>query len=297
MDVLTAAEFSPELSAFTVSRGPPRTVTVPNAARLAALREVTVTGLLLRKQFIALDLASGDRTGRIASNNGAYVAQSGDGDLHFCLGTEQLQPHIACELQSARPWLSTFNGAIDETIAVAGFLRCLFEHPGFNPQDDAHIFEIHPVRAVDLGGEVLGFDIDIPDQDAIHTWLKPFNLNDQDGRIQVTFDQGTDTLTFTGMDGKDENYVRVWGVVDQVELDESAPDAAHFTFTSADIGHPVDAYCLKGTTAYRQLKEMNSPNADLVVLRNIDLSAALQGRYAIDLLVIDLQETAMAPPR
>src|SRR5437879_3130011 len=45
-------------------------------------------------------------------------------------------------------------------ITVSGFFRCMFEHPGFRAIDDAHVFEIHPVRAVSFGGSIRSFNAD-----------------------------------------------------------------------------------------------------------------------------------------
>jgi hypothetical protein len=146
MPTLTVADLSPLLNGFTIDKGPPKTITVPNASALADFRDVTVTGNLLKKQLVHLDSGTGERTVRLAGNNGALKIEPNDGDLHFCLGTVQLTPHIACELQNARNFLSTFQNAVGTEISVSGFFRCLFEHPGFKTNDDAHIFEIHHFR-------------------------------------------------------------------------------------------------------------------------------------------------------
>jgi hypothetical protein len=46
--------------------------------------------------------------------------------------------------------------------------------------------------------------VDKPVQE-IHSWKVPFNLNKQDSKITVSYDKAKDTLTFTNMDGRDEN--------------------------------------------------------------------------------------------
>ncbi len=288
MQTFSATQLAPLFNNYSISSGPPRTIVVPEASKLAALQDITVSGTLLKKQFVTLDPKTNRRTAALAAGGGGYVAQAADGDLHFCLGVSQLQPHIACELQSAKAWLRTFNQAIGKPIAVSGFFRCMFEHPGFNPKDDAHIFEIHPVRAVSLGGAIQPFNVDIPEQKAIHTWTVPHKLNQQDSRIKVTYNKAKDTLTFTDMDGQDENYVRVSGSVSNVKLNTSGGAPAFVTFTSGDIGHAVQAYCLQGTTAARQLRQLTKTHITIVGLRNIDLAEALKGRYTINLLVIDI---------
>jgi len=285
--VITAAQFAPLVNGYTISPGPPKVISVPHASQLAGIRDITVTGTLLKKQLVALDPKTNKRTATIAAGGGGYTTQSADGDLHFCLGTAQLKPHIACELQSAKPYLAIFNQAIGTTISVSGFFRCMFEHPGFMSNDDAHIFEIHPVRAATLGGHINTFLVGIPDQKSIRTWSNPHPLGAQDGRIKVKYDKATDTLTFTGMDGQDENYVHVAGLISAVKMGSGAPST--FTFTSPDIGHPVDGICLQQTTAEGQLAKLSGNRVSLIALRNIDLAKALTGVYAISLLAIDIQ--------
>ncbi len=152
MSPLSASQLASLVNGYTIRKGPPRAIVVPNASQLTGLQDITVSGELLKKQFVTLNPQTNQRSVVVAAGGGGYVAQSGDGDLHFCLGPAQLQPHIACELQNAKAWLATFNQAIGQTITVSGFFRCMFEHPGFRSNDDAHIFEIHPVRAVVIGG-------------------------------------------------------------------------------------------------------------------------------------------------
>lgn len=293
--VLQAATLSPLVNGYNISAGPPRTIVVPNASKLAPLQESTVTGTLLKKQLVTLDLHTGNRTAKLAANHGVYTITAGDGDLHFCLGTEQLQPHIACELQNAKAWLALFNQAVGTNISVTGFFRCLFEHPGFRVNDDAHCFEIHPVRAVTLNGQTHTFDVDVPDQAAIHTWTNPHPLNVQDNRIKVKYDKAKDTLTFTEMDGEDENYVLVSGTISNVKILPGGGPPSSFTLTSKDIGHPVQVYCMQGTSASRQLQAIEGAGAtdvDMVGLRNIDLEQALKNSYTINLLAISIKETS-----
>jgi len=284
----TAAELAPLVNAFSVRSGPTRTITVPRASVLAALQDVTVSGTLFRKQVIALDPTTGRRQVSLAARGGLYSIEA-DGDLHFCVGALPFQPHITCELQNAKAWLTAFQAAVGQPISVAGFFRCLFEHPGFDAIDDAHIFEIHPVRAVTLGGRILTFNVDIPEQRSIHTWTSPHPLNAQDGRIRVVYDQGKDIWTFTNMDGKDENYVRVAGLISNVNLNVGGGAPATFTLTSPDVGHPIQTLCLPGTTAARQLRQLASTSVSMVALRNIDLRQALANQYVINLLAIDIQ--------
>jgi hypothetical protein len=124
------------------------------------------SGTLVDKQFVRLDPQTNERN-VVAPAHGGYSVESGDGDLHFCLGTGNGIPHIACELQNAKGWISTFNQSIWKPISVNGLFRCMFEHPGFRSNDDAHIFEVHHVRAVNIDDHIQVFDVDVPKQDAL----------------------------------------------------------------------------------------------------------------------------------
>src|SRR5574340_1187040 len=269
---VAAADLAPILNGYTIRAGPPKIIVVARASQVASLQDVTVSGTLLRKQVIAIDPGTGGRTISLGANGGAYGIEV-DGDLHFCLGVKPLAPHITCELEHATPWLPTFQSAVGGPITATGFFRCLFEHPGFQADDDAHIFEIHPVRAVSLAGKSQAFDVDVPDPNSVHTWLSPHPLNVQDSKIRVSYDAAKDTLTFMNMDGQDENYVRVAGSVSAIQV---GPGAAISTFSllSPDIGHPIRVFALPGTRAARQLAALAATSVTLVALRNIELPQA-----------------------
>jgi hypothetical protein len=248
---------------------------------------------------VILDSTTGQRTITLGSNQGTYT-QEQDGDLHFCLGTQQGHPHIPCELQNAAPWISTFNASTGQALSVSGFFRCLFEHPGFHSNDDAHIFEIHPVRAITLNGAFQDFGVDSPDPASIHSWVSPsgtFDLNQTDSSISVNYDNTNDILTFSGMEGMDVNYVSVKGTISHVNGSAGDTGPASFTFTSDEIlsrdgkQRPLQVYCMQGTTAALQLRQLlaSGNTVTLIALRNIDLTQALHGQYVITLLAIDMQ--------
>jgi hypothetical protein len=91
------------------------------------------------------------------------------------------------------------------------------------------------------------------------------------------------------MDGADENYVQVAGTISQVQLNTNGGAPANFSLTSSEIGHPVLVYSLQGTNATRELAQLKSSKVTMIALRNVDLSAALKGRYSINMLAIDIQ--------
>ncbi len=280
---LNSTDLAPQLNAYTIADGRAKRIVVPSASQLAQLQEVSVTGRLLPKQFIAIDSKTSRRT--ISADSKGYTINPNDGDLHLDIGPTILQPHITCELQAATPFLSTFTSAVSQQVTIGGFFRCLFEHPGFATNDDAHVFEVHPVTQATVAGKALTFDVGIPDQQSIHTWTSPHLLNAQDNRIQVRYDQSNDTLTFSGMDGSDENYVRVSGTISQLQL---SGGLATFVLSSQDIGHSVRVMCLQESNSRKQLVALKGSKVSMVGLRNIDLAQALQGRYIINLLGIDI---------
>lgn len=285
--MIPATKLAPLVNAYAIRRGPPKQIVVPNASVLAALQDVSAGGTLLAKQVISLDPDTGRRAVTLGANGGKYAIEA-DGDLHFCMGGRALTPHLTCELQHAVAWLPTFQAAIGSAVSASGWFRCLFEHPGFARDDDAHIFEIHPVRGVTLAGVSQSFDVGLPEAASIHTWTTPHPLNDQDGRVRASYDRGGDTLTFTDMDGQDENYVRVPGSVSGVRPGVGDVPSTCI-LTSPDIGRPIEVLVAPGTRAARQLAALSSTNVSLVGLRNIDLSQALAGNYVINLLAIDIQ--------
>ncbi|MBI3638713.1 MAG: hypothetical protein HY223_00165 [Thaumarchaeota archaeon] len=291
MPVINAVTLSPLLNNFKIKNDGTKTIVVSKASEIKSLmlKEITVNGKLLDKRYVRFDTNTHKRT-VVKPKSTKYSIETGDGDIHFCLGYSDLQPHIACELQNAKKMLSDFNKSIGNSISVTGFLRCMFEHPGFKEKDDVHIFEIHPVRVVNLDGQPRASDVDKPKQDAINTWLKPWDLNKRDKNTNVVHDDKKDTLTFTGMAGMDENYVRVEGTVSQIDLNSNMNKLASFTFDSPDIKHSVDVYCLPETTAERELGQLkNNQKVSLIALRNIDYEQAFHNTYAINLLAISFE--------
>ncbi len=286
--MIPASSLAALVNAYTLDPGPPKTIVVPKASQLASLQDMTVGGTLLEKQTIAIDPGSGQRTVSLGANGGSYAIEA-DGDLHFCLGVRPLEPHITCEVQHATAWLAKFQASVGQPITASGLFRCLFEHPGFQASDDAHIFELHPVYAASPGGVSTAFDVGLPDAKSIHTWASPHPLNVQDDKIRVAYDAPTDTLTFTSMDGQDENYVRVPGTLSNVQPSPGGTAVATFTLTSPDIGHPIQGIALSKTNAAKQLARLKSSQVSLVGLRDIDLTQALAGRYVIRLLAIEIQ--------
>jgi hypothetical protein len=251
---------------------------------LAQLRDVSVPGTLIHKQLVQIG-AGGQRS----YTPGTVYGIEADGDVHISLGTKENAPHVPCEIQHGHDYLARINGMIGQQMVVSGFFRCLFEHPGFAANVDAHICEIHPVRAMQLSSGTLTFDVARPDPQAIRAWRPA--VNTQDAAVKVTYDQASDTATFEKVHGMDTNYVQMSGTIDNIDLKKLTPEPAQCTFTSPDIAaSPITVFCLKGTNAAGQLEQIkNGATVDLLGLRNIDLTEVMQDRYVINLLGIDIR--------
>lgn len=299
---MTAAQLAPLFNGYTwTGTGPADwTIVVPSASKLAALDEVTVSGTLLPKELTTLPRGSTKRQLRLDPQG--YQIEKGDGDLHFCLGpgtSPSANGHIGCELQKASGWLPKFDAQLKKPIAVTGYFRCLFEHPGFQGNADAHIFEIHPVRTVGpLGGTQQPFDVRIPVPAGIHAWEGTHvPCNEWDAAMKVKYDKAKDTLTFTGMHGQDKNYVQVAGTISGVAM-PAQDRVATFQFASPDIAaSPLVGEVLPTSSAWDQLaaRKTGAHAVWMVALRSIDLSAALAGRYRIKLLAINIRDKAHGP--
>ena len=52
---MAAAQLTALVNGYSIRKGPPRAIVVPNASQLAGLQDITVSGELLKKQFVTLD--------------------------------------------------------------------------------------------------------------------------------------------------------------------------------------------------------------------------------------------------
>ena len=262
--------------------GGKKIITVPFASKIAALSMVEVTGgKLLPKQGVTYDLMTGTRK-VVAVSGGKYKITANDGDLHFCVGTTGL--HVPCEIQAADGQQNTYNSRVGKSCDVTGFFRCLFEHPGFRSNDDAHIFELHPVRSVNLGGWQLDYELLAPDNP--HPWGSSLN----NPATTAKYHSATDEIVFTGAKGMDTNYVTLRGRISGFR-DVPNSGKAHATLASSALGTggQITMVFLKGTQAYSDAKaKSDGALIDVLGLRNIDLGAALKDRYEINLLTINV---------
>ena len=284
--VENAVRLGPRLNNYVLQSDPPKTIVLQRASRLVGVEQVTVSGRLLKNQIIHADPKTGRRRIVLGPERGKYIIRE-DGSLRFCLGVKQFQSHISCELTEGAALALLLNKTVGQKVTVSGFLHCLFDEPGFQPTEDAHLFQIHPVRAISLSGSLLSFDSAAPGRSAVQEWTS--TLSERDDRIQVQYWKGTDTLVFSNVGGREQRYVRVSGGIRNLKLNLNRNRAAWFTFDSPQIGKPVRVSCLQGTNAASQLQNLQSDRVSMVALRHVDLNEALKDRYAIRLLAIDMQ--------
>lgn len=280
-----AAALAALINDYSITKQPGNNkIVMRHISVLAQLRDVTVPGTLIHKQLVQIG-AGGQRT----YTPGALYGIESDGDVHISLGTKENALHVPCEIQHGHDYLARINGTIGQKVVVSGFFRCLFEHPGFAANVDAHICEIHPVRAMQLASGTLTFDVARPDAQAIRAWRPA--VNTQDAAVKVTYDRASDTATFEKVHGMDTNYVQVSGTISKIDLKKTTPEPAQCSFSSPDIAaDPINVFCLKGTNAAGKLELIkNGEKVDLLGLRNIDLTEVMQNRYVINMLGIDIQ--------
>ena len=280
-----AAALAGMINDYSITKQPGNNkIVMRHISVLAQLRDVTVPGTLIHKQLVQIG-AGGQRT----YTPGTVYGIEADGDVHISLGTKENALHVPCEIQHGHDYLARINGMIGQQMVVSGFFRCLFEHPGFAANVDAHICEIHPVRAIQQTSGTLTFDVSRPDPPSIHPW-RP-TVNTQDAAVHVTYDRASDTATFEKVHGMDTNYVQVSGTISNIDLKKTTPEPAQCTFTSPDIAAgPINVFCLKGTNAAGQLELIkDGATVDLLGLRNIDLNEVMNNRYVINMLGIDIQ--------
>jgi hypothetical protein len=168
---------------------------------------------------------------------------------------------------------------------VSGILRCSFAEAGIQRDHDAHIFEIHPVQAVNLAGELHG--LEIPKPDLAEQWTT--GLSVRDAQIKVQYWKGSDILVFRNVEGQDPDYVRLVGRLLNKVLIGSRNRMGRLTVTNAEVNRRTHVFCLPGTRAARQLRALKSSEVSIVGLRSIDIREALRDRFVVNLVAIDIQ--------
>lgn len=76
--------------------------------------------------------------------------------------------------------------------------------PGFDPRENAHIFEIHPVRTVEIAGELHSVELNAPTS-LVQDWTP--DLSRLDELRKVRYWKGSDVLVFSQIEVEEQQYV------------------------------------------------------------------------------------------
>jgi hypothetical protein len=231
-----------------------------------------------------------------------------DADIHFNLSIDanDEKNFVVCEIQNAdndvhgTPLKNAFDN--QEKVMARGVLRLFLEHIHETPSQPSlpHIFELHPVRKVVIGGnnELSDIAMDCPDKDDFRNneSVHQIELHDdgtmtKDGQklqdnIQVKYDGNN--LTFLNPPPFNVNYTYTTGYFSKTE-DGEFRDGKPCLFelkkspTADSIG--IQSVAIPDTPAYNILKEFhdNPPGEALtvVVLRSLNIPALMKNNYKI----------------
>jgi hypothetical protein len=128
-------------------------------------------------------------------------------------------------------------------------------------RENAHIFEIHPVRTLEIDGELHSVELIAPTF-SIQDWIR--ELRSLGERCKVRYWKGSDTFVFSHVDVEEQHYVRVAGSVSDLTLNASTNRPAWFMLENAEIGRQMQVTCLQGTRAVRQLRDLDSTKISLI---------------------------------
>ena len=231
-----------------------------------------------------------------------------DADIHFNLSVDanDEKNFLVCEIQNAdndthgTPLRNAFDNK--EKVIASGVLRLFLEHIHETPSQPSlpHIFELHPVRKVVIGGnnELSDITMDCPDKDDFRNneSVHLIDLHDdgtmtKDGQklhdnIQVKYDGNN--LTFFSPPSFNVNYTYTTGYFSKTEEGEF-PDGKPYLFelkkslAAGSVG--VQSVAIPDTPAYKLLREFhNNPPGEaltVVLLRSLNIPALMKDNYRI----------------
>jgi hypothetical protein len=229
---------------------------IPNASRLAKIQGITIRGTVLRPQTAHWD----PRTLRqrlVSGRSKDRYIQLHDGSLSFFIGVKSLQPHVTCVMSDGEAVLSQIN-SVGAKVTITGFLRSSFEYPGLESTDNARIFEVNPIRTLEVDGEVWTFDLSHPS--LVRNW--PAELNEADERRKVQYWKGRDTFVFSNIGTEERGFFRVTGEVHDIKLNNGTSRPAWFVLNKGNATRQIRVTCLQGTRPARALRTLKSaPNS------------------------------------
>jgi hypothetical protein len=184
--ITNCVRLAPMLSKYILNAGPPSTVMIPNASRLSKIQEVTIRGTVLRKQNSHWD-PSALRLRISSGRSSDHYTLRNDGSLEFCIGVKPSQPHVNYVLLNDGSALLSSVNFPGTRITVSGFLRCSLGTSGLEAMGNARIFELNPIRSVEIDGEVQTFDLSCSEA-LVRDWT--LALNEVDERRTVQYWKG-----------------------------------------------------------------------------------------------------------
>ena len=256
---------------------------IPNASRVAKIQEVTIRGTVLRPQTAHWNPRTLRHRFVLGRSKDRY-ALFNDGSLSFFIGVKSLQPHITCVISDGDGVLSQIN-SVGAKVTITGFLRSSFEYPGFQSTANARIFEVNPIRSLEVDGEVWTFDLSHPS--VVRDWTA--ELNETDERRKVQYWKGRDTFVFSNIGTEERGFFRVTGDVHDIKLNNGTSRPAWFVLNKENASRQIRVTCLQGTRPARVLRTLRSERVSVIGLRSLDLVRALEDRYRINLIAFDLE--------
>jgi hypothetical protein len=180
--------------------------------------------------------------------------------------------------------LSQIN-SVGAKVTITGFLRSSFEYPGLESTDYARIFEVNPMRSLEVDGEVWTFDLSHPA--VVRDWTAELNETDECRNVQYW--KGRDTFVFSNIGTEERGFFRVTGDVRDIKLNNGSSRPAWFVLNKENASRQIRVTCLQGTRPARVLRTLGSERVSVIGLRSIDLVRALEDRYRINFIAFDLE--------
>lgn len=229
-----------------------------------------------------------------------------DADIHFNLSTDanDKKNFVVCEIQNADNDThgSALKNAFDnqEKVIARGTLRLFLEHIHEVATQPSlpHIFELHPVRKVVIGGndELPDITIDCPGKEDFRNNESVHQIELQDDgtitkngqklpdNMQVHYD-GTN-LTFFDPPPFNVNYAYTRAYFSKTQDGEFPTESPYFfelKKSPESIG--IESVAIPGTPAYNILKKFHNtpPDQTLIVpvLRSLNMRALMDSNYKV----------------
>jgi hypothetical protein len=239
-----------------------------------------------------------------------------DKDIHFTLSptASQSNKFIVCEIQNAtKSQYQTLKKTKDQQkiVKVKGIFRIFLEHILKNSKTKPHVFEVHPVKTVEVDGVNLkGITMDCPDHG---NWRKNESMyqmeiqqnrslnfinlkngkaerNVKENNMRVDYDGSNLTFknipTAHGFRAVGHNYIAIDGYFSKTSRGSFPSGGKSYTFELKYHKNPsirLKAITIDGTPAYNTAKKFHSnPPTKIitaVALRSVSISKLMDKVY------------------